>query len=147
MAPLTRLQASPQKAYPMQHRLQPRWIIALALAAPCAPALALDCARAITTADTNACAHQAQQRTEAKLNQVYQALLKSLDTPDEAYGPEQPKAKLIAAQRAWVTFRERDCDAVFALYAGGTMRTVMKIGCLQNHATLRIQQLQDWMPK
>ncbi|MBD9412035.1 lysozyme inhibitor LprI family protein [Stutzerimonas stutzeri] len=51
-------------------------------------------------------------RVEASLNQAYQRLLKQLtqiDTPQDNY--TEYRRKLLIAQRAWIKFREADCDA------------------------------------
>ncbi len=110
-----------------------------------APSYALDCKKAVSTLEINECASIAEQKVEAKLNHVYQRVLKSLDQPDtetELYS--EMKKKLINAQRAWVKFREADCDAVFQFHASGTIRTVMHIGCMQTHAERRIQDLEEY---
>ena len=77
---------------------------------------------------------------EAKLNEVYQRVLKAFGDQEHAAA----RSKLIAAQRAWVRFREADCNAVFEKWAGGSVRTVMYIGCMQKHAEQRIKDLEDF---
>lgn len=105
---------------------------------------AINCKEAITTPDLNHCAKQAQELVEVKLNKVYQQTLKELSQPDsEQEDYSEMKRKLIGAQRAWVKFRELDCDAVYTFHAGGTIRTVMFIGCMQKHAERRIKDLED----
>jgi uncharacterized protein YecT (DUF1311 family) len=99
---------------------------------------ALDCKNAVTTPDINECAAAGQKQIEAKLNQTYQGVLKSLDDDKET------KKALVAAQRAWVKFREADCKAVYQRSSGGTIRTVMYIGCMQNRAETRIKELEDY---
>ncbi|MFZ6718805.1 lysozyme inhibitor LprI family protein [Undibacterium sp. Ji49W] len=110
-----------------------------------ASSYALDCKKAVSTMDLNECATIEAKKVEAKLNRVYQQALKSLDQPDtetELYS--EMKKKLINAQRAWVKFREADCDAVFQRHASGSIRTIMQIGCMQTHAERRIQDLEDY---
>jgi uncharacterized protein YecT (DUF1311 family) len=122
-----------------------RVLIALLLLACSASAAAINCANAITTLDINECASREQAKVEAKLNKVYQRVLKSLDKPDEELEKySEMKKKLIVAQRAWVKFREADCDAVYAKSASGTMRTVLFIGCMQSHAEKRIKELEAY---
>lgn len=106
-------------------------------------ALALDCNKAITTPEINQCAKIEQDKIEAKLNKIYQRVLKTLDKPDtEIEYYSKMKESLIAAQRAWVKFREADCDAVFEKNASGTIRTVMYIECMQARAEQRIKELE-----
>lgn len=110
-----------------------------------APALAGNCEKAMTTLEINVCASIEQKKIEAKLNKVYQRVLKSLDQPDSPGASySEMRKSLVAAQRAWIKFREADCDAVYQKHAGGTIRTVMFIGCMQAHAEQRIKNLEDY---
>jgi len=114
---------------------------ALVLCGAAAGALAApDCKNAMNTLEINECASIEQKAVEARLNQVYQRVLKTLD--GEGRDSAATRAKLVAAQRAWVRFREADCDAVYERHAGGTIRTVMYIGCMQSHAEQRIKALE-----
>ncbi|MEC4722565.1 lysozyme inhibitor LprI family protein [Noviherbaspirillum sp. CPCC 100848] len=120
-------------------------ILPLALLAASKSAAGLDCGKAITTPDINQCASIEQKKVEANLNKVYQRVLKSLGQQD---APQPSSAAMrtsfIAAQRAWIKFREADCDAVYQKYADGTIRTVMYIGCMQHHAERRIKDLEAY---
>ena len=108
-------------------------------------AQAIDCSKAITTPDINACASADQKKVETKLNTIYRRVIKSLDQPDtELEKFSEMKSTLIEAQRAWVKFREADCTAVSTLHASGTIRTAMYIGCMQSHAERRIKDLEDY---
>lgn len=122
-----------------------RLILPLVLLASSQGAFGLDCGKAITTPDINQCASIEQKRVEANLNKVYQRVLKSLDRQDAS--PQSSAAirnSFIAAQRAWIKFREADCDAVYQKHADGSIRTVMYIGCMQSHAERRIKDLEDY---
>ncbi len=108
-------------------------------------ALALDCSKAISTPDLNTCAKQDQKEVEAELNTVYKEVIRSLSGPDtELEKPSEVKSALIKAQRAWVKFREADCNAVYLKHMSGTIRTVMYIGCMQSHAEQRIKALKNF---
>src|SRR5258708_113995 len=48
------------------------------------------------------CVAQEYMKADAKLNDVYKSLLTSLD--------REHQLKLKAAQRAWITFRDAECD-------------------------------------
>jgi len=118
-----------------------RTLFLFALATACAPALALDCKNAMSTPEINECAAAEQKAVESKLNQVYRRVIKSLETNKDSAAA---KDKLVLAQRAWVKFREADCDAVYENWAGGTIRTVMYIGCMRQHAEQRIKDLEGF---
>ena len=118
-------------------------ILPLALLASSGSTLGLDCGKAITTPDVNQCASIEQKKVETSLNKVYQRVLKSLDRQDPT--PQSGAAvrnSFVAAQRAWIKFREADCHAVYQKHADGSIRTLMYIGCMQNHAERRIKDLE-----
>jgi uncharacterized protein YecT (DUF1311 family) len=110
-------------------------VLALSLLLCSASSFALDCDNAVTTPDLNECAAREQKQAEVKLNQVYQRVLKTISSP-------KVRTQFVAAQRAWVKFREADCKAVYEQHADGTIRTVMYLGCMQNRAQTRIKELE-----
>lgn len=102
---------------------------------------ALDCNNPVSTVDMNDCAVQEQQQVEKQLNDVYRGVLAA--TPAKVGGakPVKPKDSLVAAQRLWVKFREADCKAVLDLWSEGSIRNLQYLGCMRDHAQLRINQL------
>lgn len=114
-------------------------LMSLALAGT-ASAAAPDCKNAMTTVDMNACAALDAKAVEATLNTRYQAAMKS---PAVLADPAVKKA-LLAAQRAWITFREADCKAVYAMWSGGTIRNVMFSSCMRKRAEQRIKELDEF---
>lgn len=105
-------------------------------------ALAQDCVKAISTPELNECAARQQKAVELQLNQTYQQALKSLQQPDTEIDKfSAARQKLIEAQRAWVKFREADCEAVYLQHVSGSIRNLMFTGCLQKHAERRIEDL------
>jgi uncharacterized protein YecT (DUF1311 family) len=103
---------------------------------------ALGCDKAITTPDINECAATEQNKVEVKLNEKYKNILQKLE--DTKSGDVETKKALIEAQRAWVKFREADCNALYTYYRDGTIRTVMHTGCMQNHAEQRMKELKEY---
>jgi len=110
-------------------------VLALSLLLCSASSFALDCENAVSTPDLNECAAREQKQVEVKLNQVYQRVLKTVTA-------SKVRSQFVAAQRAWVKFREADCKAVYEQHADGTIRTVMYLGCMQNRAETRIKELE-----
>ena len=120
-------------------------VFALATLVGCTTACALDCKTATTTIEVEACASVEQKKVEAKLNEVYQRILKSLDMPDTNLDKfSQMKSSLIAAQREWVKFRDLDCQAVYTYYQAGTIRGIMFTACMQSRAESRIKDLEAY---
>jgi uncharacterized protein YecT (DUF1311 family) len=114
----------------------------------CLPAISfakINCKTAVTTQEINECAQIELQAVEKKLNETYRRVLKSLDRPDEDLESySQIKKSLVEAQKSWVVFRQKDCDALYTRHASGTIRTVMFIGCMQSHAEKRIKDLSEY---
>ena len=114
-------------------------LLALGLAAGSAAA-APDCRNAATTIEINECADADLKTVEKTLNTTYQAALKAVGDAEGA----KAKAALVAAERAWIKFREADCNALYELWADGTMRTVVYVSCMRRRAEQRIKELDEF---
>lgn len=53
-------------------------------------------------------------------------------------GPDDP---LLAAQRAWLAFREADCTAATAQFEGGTIAGIVANGCMRDMTARRAIEL------
>jgi len=103
------------------------------------------CATQRNTLEINACAKQNLDRAEEELNATYKAALALLSAPD-GLGRKQDaiRQQLVEAQRDWVTFREKNCDAVLLKNADGTIRTYVYLSCRQQLAEDRTKELSLW---
>jgi uncharacterized protein YecT (DUF1311 family) len=106
---------------------------------------ALDCERAISTPDVNACGQIELDKVELKLNQVYQRVLKQMDEISREKSDFADKSKLkksfVEAQRLWVKFRKADCDTTYTFWSDGTIRGAMYLSCMTSRAEQRIKEL------
>jgi uncharacterized protein YecT (DUF1311 family) len=96
----------------------------------------LDCNNARTQLEINRCAHLSYQNADKKLNQVYQQLLPKLE--------RSRKQKLVAAQQAWIKFRDTSCEFERSGYEGGSIAPTIYFGCLEKTTQQRTQQLQEY---
>ncbi|MDT1011686.1 lysozyme inhibitor LprI family protein [Plesiomonas shigelloides] len=104
-----------------------------------------DCGNAANTLEINACLQKQQEQTEAQLNQVYREVLAQISAESaQPDSPAQMKQQFIAAQRAWISFREKDCQAVYTFWSQGTIRNAMYLGCMRSRAEQRIKELQEY---
>lgn len=78
-------------------------------------------------------AELAQQ--DARLNHFYQVAKQDLETAQQQ--------KLLAAQRAWITFRDNDCDLLGTL-TGGTLDSLNAAGCYLEKTKIRADEIQ-WL--
>ena len=93
------------------------------------------CDAAQTTAAMRSCAYTEYQKTDAELNTVYKAALKA----EDASG----KRNLIAAEAAWIRFRDAEALYQAGKAAGGTLSPLLKITTLTQLTEARITQLKQ----
>ena len=122
-------------------------LLAFAPAAADDPALPADCTEALSTVDMNNCAGAEFEKADAELNRVYKEAIASI--PEMATG-EQPfdkaswEAALRASQRAWIAFRDAECeDHVEKFWGGGSGRTVDIIGCKTEKTEQRTKEIKQ----
>ncbi|MBD2559230.1 MULTISPECIES: lysozyme inhibitor LprI family protein [Nostoc] len=97
----------------------------------------LNCNNPQTQRAINECTKLSYQNADKKLNQVYQQLLPTLE--------RSRKQKLIAAQQAWIKFRDTNCEFERSRYEGGSIAPTFFFGCLENTTKLRTQELQEYL--
>jgi uncharacterized protein YecT (DUF1311 family) len=97
----------------------------------------------VGTPDDVAACNEAAVADE-ELNAAYRDLLAKLDNPSKVMSSHHAAARksVIRAQRAWLTFREQDCAAVFDV-ADGSSKAALGISCEADHARLRAKQLRE----
>ncbi|MCX5567856.1 lysozyme inhibitor LprI family protein [Kaistia nematophila] len=98
-------------------------------------AQAVDCDNAEDQATMTACADMALKATDRQLNTTYQAITRRLaDDPDTA-------KQLVAAQRAWIAFRDAECDFRSSGVSGGSAYPMVRAACLDGLTRTRLDQL------
>lgn len=85
---------------------------------------------------------------DKELNSVYQALRTRLkkEAADEHFGNEalETDRRLVAAQRAWITFRDADCQLEATQMLGGSGEGLIVHGCLLNRTQERVKALKAY---
>lgn len=126
-------------------------VLAIALVLPFAPALAqedkVDCQNAVTQMDMNICANKDYEAADTELNKVYKLALaatkqqdKELAEIDANYvGAEEALKK---AQRAWIGYRDGQCELSSFEARGGSMEPMLVSGCLTELTRARTKELQ-----
>jgi uncharacterized protein YecT (DUF1311 family) len=112
-------------------------IILLQAASMPSSAFAEVCDDPQTQSDINYCAQYAFAKADAELNDVYGRL-------KAAYSLyAAPRSALVAAQRAWLAFRDAECKQDEAAADGGSVAPMVSLQCQTRLAIARSQQLQD----
>jgi uncharacterized protein YecT (DUF1311 family) len=97
----------------------------------------LDCDNANTTVDMKQCAQIEYDKADKELNDAYKKVM----TAVKASGNPKAKDKLVAAQRAWIDFRDKDCAFEASVFEGGTIYGLIYTGCLTTRTQTRTQEL------
>ncbi|MBB3409132.1 uncharacterized protein YecT (DUF1311 family) [Rhizobium sp. BK316] len=105
----------------------------------------VDCDNAETQADMTSCAQARYDEADKGLNAQYKktraamvAIDKDLDA--DMKGAEQA---LLKAQRAWITYRDAQCENYGFQARGGTMEPMLVAGCLADLTDLRTKELKE----
>lgn len=111
-------------------------LVLVLLAAPAAAQEPIDCAIAASTVEMSYCATLDFEAADADLNEAYAAAI------DVAQGYEgDQEASLREAQRAWIEFRDRACEAEALLFEGGTAQPMTGTACLARLSEERAEHL------
>lgn len=104
------------------------------------------CAGTSNTIETMECLAKVFKARDRELNEAYQALLKELSPSVTGDATDYPgiRKELAEAQRAWVRFRDSDCNAKYKFWEQGTIRGIMYASCRIEHTEQRTAQLKKW---
>jgi uncharacterized protein YecT (DUF1311 family) len=86
-----------------------------------------------TTMEMTNCMDGEVKKADAELNRVYQAALRK-------HRPENA-VKLRKTQRAWIAFRDAQCEAEGSIYEGGTIQPIVEAHCRVKLAQERTKDL------
>ncbi|MEM8806468.1 MAG: lysozyme inhibitor LprI family protein [Cyanobacteria bacterium P01_G01_bin.38] len=119
--------ATPNQAAPSEPRAQQR------------PSSVLpqkqDCGLAETQQAMNQCAQQNYQQSDEALNAAYNSLKDSLD--------EVAADNLVTAEKAWLEFRDGNCDFERNQFEGGSIAPLIYASCLEQLTDERLAELQQ----
>ena len=96
-----------------------------------------------TPQEMNACAKEADQKAQEKLDTVYKALLKQIPAQDQEGIPyTATKKQLRIAQKEWSKFVEQDCKTVSIYNKGSILKDIEYFSCTRLHAEQRTSDLE-----
>lgn len=109
-----------------------------------------DCTSPQTNMQMQDCAGRDYKAADAELNEAYGDVMKKLEAMDAQLATkDQPDWGLAhalrTAQRAWIHFRDGQCDWEGTFFKGGTMQPLIRTTCLTELTRARTAQLrQTW---
>ncbi len=113
--------------------------------APAQDAVPIDCKDATTQSDMNVCAAEEYQEADKALNAQWLATKKAAAVWDDLIeAEERPRGaeeRLLKAQRAWLAYRDSQCDAVGFSVEGGTIQPLVVSNCLADLTRKRTEEL------
>jgi len=104
-----------------------------------------DCNNAMTQMDMNICANMDFQKADAELNAVYKKAMAKMRETDSYLSDDLKGAAdtLRDAQRAWIPYRDKACEAYGFLARGGSMEPMLVSNCRADLTNQRIKELQE----
>ena len=108
---------------------------------------AVDCDNAMAQFELNACAYKEFERADAAMNaqwNVTAARMKTIDADFDRTQDNRPGYfdTLLAAQRAWLTYRDQHCLNEGFAARGGSMAPMLHSGCMARLTKARTAELQ-----
>jgi len=92
------------------------------------------------------CTGDALEAADHVLQRSYDGIVKSLKAPaDDEYSKQynvETLRRLVAAERAWITFRDAECDLQGTTMLGGSGESLEIVGCLYDQTVKRVTDLE-----
>lgn len=97
------------------------------------------------TITINQCAYDIWKKADDELNSLYQEQLRYLRSTEAEYPPSRGASRrLVAAQRAWIAFRDEDC-AYRIGEPGGTGDDFERLKCRFKLTRTRISEIREYV--
>ncbi|OAP43336.1 hypothetical protein AU381_27500 [Sinorhizobium glycinis] len=108
----------------------------------------VDCQKAVTQMDLNICADQEYQAADAELNKIYREAIAAMQETDKELGAIDVAyvgavEALKKAQRAWIGYRDGQCELAGFEARGGSMEPMLVSGCLAELTRKRTAELKE----
>ncbi|WEZ82790.1 lysozyme inhibitor LprI family protein [Rhizobium sp. 32-5/1] len=108
----------------------------------------VDCDNQVTQFDMNHCANVDYEVADAALNATYKTVLAHMAEIDKDLAESMPNLvgaveALKAAQRAWIGYRDGQCELAGFSARGGSMEPMLVSSCLADLTTKRTVELKE----
>ncbi|MFK5997818.1 MAG: lysozyme inhibitor LprI family protein [Rhodobacterales bacterium] len=114
------------------------------LFAPVMGKAAVGCDEPETQTEISICAYQSYKAADSDLNADYKRAMAYLKQADLDYLPEGAVPGVIVlrdAQRAWITYRDKNCAVKILAYRGGSIVPLVWANCLEEMTRARSEEL------
>ncbi|HEY9623028.1 MAG TPA: lysozyme inhibitor LprI family protein [Crinalium sp.] len=96
-----------------------------------------ECNNPQTQSEMNTCAAKSADLADTKLNETYQKLKETLQGSDADL--------LVSAQRAWIDFRDKNCQFSSGRFEGGSIAPLVYSSCVERVTKQRTQELEGYL--
>lgn len=128
----------------MRHLLATMFLLMSFASASLAAEPEAACDQAKTQLEMNECAANEFTAADKALNLQYQATRKVMKTWDNDAGADAgAEAALLKAQRAWIGYRDAQCDLAGVQTTGGSMQPMIISGCKADLTRKRTAELKS----
>ncbi len=108
----------------------------------------VDCENAMTQSDLNICANKDYEAADGELNTVYKTTMTAMQKTDKELGEIDQNYvgavdALKKAQRAWIGYRDGQCELAGFEARGGSMEPMLVSGCLADLTKKRTAELKS----
>ncbi len=94
-----------------------------------------DCMNTSVQSELNVCAQTRYELADKILNETFAAIKKRVG------GDSGVMKKIVVAQRAWITFRDAECEVAAAGVSGGSAEPLVRANCLSEMTQERNSKL------
>lgn len=98
-----------------------------------------DCANATTQGEMNQCAAQERKAADDELNNLYKQITARLKDNPEA------RQLLVKAQRAWIGFRDTECNFSASGVEGGSVYPLIYGNCITDLTKARVETFKTYL--
>ncbi|MBX4866384.1 MULTISPECIES: lysozyme inhibitor LprI family protein [Rhizobium] len=118
---------------------------AMLLASGAVSAEDIDCQNPKTQSDMTSCEAARHETADKALNEQYKKTRAAMIAIDKDLDGDMKGAEkaLVKAQRAWIDYRDAQCDAFGFQARGGTMEPMLVAGCLAEETDKRTKELKE----
>ncbi|MBX4888121.1 lysozyme inhibitor LprI family protein [Rhizobium bangladeshense] len=118
---------------------------AMLLASGALSAEDIDCQNPKTQSDMTSCEAARLETADKALNEQYKKTRAAMIAIDKDLDGDMKGAEkaLVKAQRAWIDYRDAQCDAFGFQARGGTMEPMLVAGCLAEETDKRTKELKE----
>ncbi|OHV81358.1 lysozyme inhibitor LprI family protein [Ensifer sp. LCM 4579] len=108
----------------------------------------VNCQEAVTQMDLNICAHRDYEAADMELNSIYRQAIAAMQETDKELGDINAAhvgavGALKKAQRAWIGYRDGQCELAGFEARGGSMEPMLVSGCLADLTRKRTAELKE----